>query len=207
MSSTTLIRWSGLATMVGGLLWGAYGVMTFALGLTLENLAAGATGGWAFWGAVLLAAFVLILLGLVGLYARQLEAAGTLGFIGFLVAFAGQALAVGDAWLGGFVMPELVQEAPALAQAMLGFQGPPAYLAALGVTYGAHNLGWILFAIATMRARVLPRGGALLLIVGILLGLPGMVAPVFWQITAVVVGAGLTWLGYALWSSTRQTTE
>jgi len=40
--------------------------------------------------------FFLLLLGLVGLYAHQSEAAGPLGLVGFLAAFLGMMLLSGD---------------------------------------------------------------------------------------------------------------
>jgi len=58
-----------------------------------------------------------------------------------------------------------------------------------------------------MRARVLPRWGAVLLIVAVLLGGAAGVtgAPVFYQISAAVLGVGVLWLGYAVWSGTSET--
>src|SRR5215210_5144576 len=55
---------------------------------------------------------VLILFGLFGLYASQSEAAGTLGLVGFLVAFLGTALAAGASWAQTFIAPLLATEAP-----------------------------------------------------------------------------------------------
>lgn len=206
MSTSRLLRWTGLAAIAGGLLYVVSGVAVIALGLGAANLPdVAGTGGWVFWRTVYLAGYVLILLGLVGLYVRQSEAAGTLGLIGFLLAFIGQALVIPDAWISAFLAPELAKQAPALLEAMLRFETLTPLTVGLGVSWGIQNLGWILFGIATMRARVLPRWGALLLIVGILIGLLGTVAPVVWSITAVVFGLGFFWLGYALWSGTRST--
>jgi hypothetical protein len=64
-----------------------------------------------------LLAGVLLLLGLVGLYARQLEATGTLGLAAFLVAFAGTALILGTWWTNAFVALSLATEAPELLEA------------------------------------------------------------------------------------------
>ncbi|HZD57688.1 MAG TPA: hypothetical protein VE136_13225 [Anaerolineales bacterium] len=62
------------------------------------------------------------------------------------------------------------------------------------------RLGWFLIGLASLQARVLPRGPAVLLVVGavlhfviLLLEIPGY---------SLVFGAALAWMGYALWSET-----
>lgn len=52
----------------------------------------GATGVFFAQQILFLPGAVVLLGGLVGLYAKQSEAAGRLGFVGFLVAFLGAAL-------------------------------------------------------------------------------------------------------------------
>ena len=63
--------------------------------------------------------------------------------------------------------------------------------------------GCIVFGIATIRARVLSRAGAAVFAFGFLASAPisiGLDAP---RLTAVPIGLGLAWLGYALWSKER----
>jgi len=57
---------------------------------------------------------VYLLLGLVGLYARQAAASGTLGLVGFLVALLGTMLLAGAWWWEAFAVPYAVDKAPAL---------------------------------------------------------------------------------------------
>ena len=83
----------------------------------------------------------LLVLGLVGLYAHQSEAAGILGLVSFVVAFLGTVLAQSFA--------------------------PLSLLA---------SLGWALFGVSCVRARVYPRVGAKLLIIGAVL--TGVIRPV-----------------------------
>jgi hypothetical protein len=56
----------------------------------------------------------LLLGGLVGFYARQSEAAGRLGFVGFSSAFFGTILVVGSFYAATLVAPMVAMEAPAL---------------------------------------------------------------------------------------------
>ena len=61
-------------------------------------------------------------------------------------------------------------------------------------------MGFILFGIATMRAGVLTRWGALLLIISAPLFGAGLFVPVFVRtIGAVLYAVGFAWLGYTLW--------
>lgn len=60
---------------------------------------------------------VLILGGLVGLYARQSEAAGRLGLIGFLVAFVRTALLAGLFFVQAFFVPYLAAQFPEVLNA------------------------------------------------------------------------------------------
>ena len=59
-------------------------------------------------------------------------------------------------------------------------------------------LGWLLFGLASLRARVLPRGAAVLLMVEAVLFL----AILFLEFRgySIVVAAALAGMGHALWS-------
>jgi len=128
-------------------------------------------------GLLTLLAVYLLLLGLVGLYARQAAASGTLGLVGFLVAVLGTMLLAGAWWLEAFAVPWAVLKAPALVAATPTGR----LLAGRSVSFGVFALGWVLFGLASLRARVFPRDAALLLIIGGVIGL--------WS--AVVPGAGV----------------
>jgi hypothetical protein len=99
MSSSDLIRWGGLAALVGGVLF----VVAELLGLPTLNVESfsetATTASFAIQQLLFLLGVALVLLGLVGLYARQSEAVGALGLISFLVAFLGTVL------IGGFFGP------------------------------------------------------------------------------------------------------
>ena len=69
-------------------------------------------------------------------------------------------------------------------------------------------LGVILFGIATLRARVLPRQAGILMIIGSPLNMVGavlglLVFEALWSVAilgALALGLGLAWAGYSLWS-------
>ncbi len=98
MSSSNLIRWGGLAAVVAGILSViADLIVLFVLGFG-QNPGVFTSLGLLFRSLVGPVAVALLLLGLVGLYARQSELAGLPGLISFLVAFFGTVLAQSFLW-------------------------------------------------------------------------------------------------------------
>src|SRR3954464_6425368 len=101
MSSSNLLRLSGLAAMLGALLLVIVGLVQLVLNLFFPNpgaLSEGAMIALYVRSAFGLFGYALLALGLVGLYARQSEATGTFGIISFLATFLGMALPVGLGW-------------------------------------------------------------------------------------------------------------
>lgn len=140
-------------------------------------------------GLTLLAG-LLLLVGLAGLYVRQLEDGGLLGMVGFLVAFCGTVMAVGAFWANAFVAPSLAQEELRLLDA-----APPRALAAgFTLSYGSVALGWLLFGLATLRTGLYPRSASVLLMIG---------AALTWlplPLSGVPFSVAVAWMGYALFS-------
>lgn len=185
MSSSGLIRWAGLVALASA----GLSVMGDVLRLfvDVESAASATTIPYAlvFWFYLL--GSMLLLLGLVGLYISQAEAAGVLGLVGFLTAFLGTAFLVGALWFELFITPALAVEAPGLAEAELGIAG-------FILVFLLSALGWVLFGVATLRARVYPRWAAVLLIVG------GLVAFVPVPLSGVVFSAAVAWMGFILFT-------
>ena len=200
MSPSALIRASGLATVVGGTLFALFPL------LHPEHDAAGYTS--AMWVPAHMApnvGAILVLFGLVGLLARQLERAGMFGVIAFVVAFVGTASFVMGAMIEAFIIPFMELQTPGTEEG----PPPPGVGEAFMVITTLFSLGYLLLGLATYRARVLPRSVGGLLIVGTLANmvLPklGAVAPSLdplWVVGFVLFGAAVAWLGYSLWSQT-----
>jgi hypothetical protein len=192
MSSSDLIRWGGLAALVGGVLL----VVGDLLGLTLggDFAEAAASGTFVVQQLLFLFGTVLVLFGLFGLYTSQSEAAGVLGLIGFLLAFLGTALLAGFSWTQAFVVPYIANESPALLETEpLGSV----------LSFLAFAVGWLVFGIATLRAGVYPRVAAIVLIIGAVLPFIGFILPA----SAFVFGIAVAWLGFVLFTGTGTSTE
>lgn len=174
---TNLIRWSGLAAALAGALLLIFDVLELLLFgiVNLGETAATATYASTIGGFLL--ATLLLALGLVGLYASQAKAAGLLGLSGFLAAFIGTSLLAGFFWALEFV-------APIVAQSL--------------VSITLFSLGWLLFGVGTLRARVYPRWAALLLVVGAVL----FVLPL--PVSSLIFDVAVIWLGFTLFAGRAQ---
>ena len=152
-------------------------------------------------------------LGLAGLYARQVEKAGWLGLIGFLL-FSGWMTLVGFfSFIEAAVMPHLASQFPPFVTGFLGMlNGIPSEvnLGVLPTMWNISNpmliLGSLLFAIATFRARILPRWAAGLLALGTLMIPVGALLPTELQAKIIMIpmGLGIIWMGYALLTERRE---
>ena len=147
--------------------------------------------------------WLLVLLGLPGLYAAQRGGMGRLGLAGFLTAFTGTYL-IAVTGNFGFLAPVLAKESPAVLDSLSQYQpvGAVNGLAAI-----AFMVGNVLFGTAMVRTPTIPRLAGLLVAVGgplhlLGFGLAQLVAPALWPIAilgALSLGAGLAWPGYRLW--------
>lgn len=169
---------SGVVSVIGDLL---------RLFVDVESARSATTIAYTSVFSMYLLGAALLLLGLVGLYVSQSEETGVLGLVGFLAAFLGTVLLAGTLWFELFITPALAVEDAGLAEAELGLAG--FILAFLLVV-----LGWLLFAVATLRARVYPRWPAVLLIVGVVLSF----LPV--PLSGVVFSVAVAWMGFILFT-------
>jgi hypothetical protein len=201
MSIANLVRWSGLMSVLAGVLY-ALGALLHPVG---EDAAAFASSRWVPAHLVYLVAVILMQFGLVGLYARQAEKVGWLGLAGFVLAFIGTAFVGTIMYIVARVIHFIANEAPALFDQV----ATPLTDAVLALALG-YVLGYSLLGAATMRAGVLPRWSGLMLIIGAASFFISE-APLFDRALAhgivtfgdVTFGLGLAWMGYALWSERR----
>jgi hypothetical protein len=198
MSSSNLIRWSGLGGVVGGVLLAAFELLESTLFSGQPESVSAVTSSWIIIQVGYLVAFLLLTLALVGLYALQVEQAGSLGLTAFLVALTGIVLMAGSQWGAAFLGPWIAEAAPELIDA------EPAGITIFGYILSMLlvALGFLLFGLASLRTKVLPRGAAMLLMAGavLLIVLEMLELPII----TVVLDAALIWMGYALWKGAGQ---
>jgi hypothetical protein len=198
MPTSRLLRWSGGALAAGGaltLLINAVLTPLLAAHAPFAEIAASPLFVWR-QGASALAA-VCLLFGAVGLHLRQAARAGRFGALAFALAFLGGALLFAMEWGEVFVVHPLAVAAPQALPALEPAHGPGLYDIGAMIAFSAFALGWILLAIATLRAGVLPRAAAWLVIAGLLAApLLGAALHVWGAVAGdAILGAGWFWLG------------
>jgi drug/metabolite transporter (DMT)-like permease len=186
--SISLVRWCGLAAMLGGVLW-VIGTLIHASkprGCIAEECALRPMReSGVLDGTLMLLSLLLFAAGAVGLVilARHLERFGKLGNAGVVIGALGAAL---------LVISGLIQA--------LFFGGDfplMPYFVIPGVL--ALILGFVLLGIAILAAGVLPKWAALLLIVGALAML-GFNEQTALALMAIPLGVAWAAVGYVLWS-------
>jgi hypothetical protein len=164
--SSNLVRWGGLAAMLGGVMWVVLGLSAVVGYLQAipgrEDV------------VLFIVALLLTATGLVGLHSLQKGSYGLLGRTGFYIALAAVAARI----LGAVVFL-----AGSSALEWISFPGT------LGML-----VGFVLYGFATLQARVLPRWYGLALIVSMPVSLPlAVYGTVLFGLFLVVLGYVL-WL-------------
>jgi hypothetical protein len=206
MNTRNLIRWAGVSAMVAGIFYVVIGMFH-----PLETLSTVTTTQWAIVHALAAAMSFFGLLGITGIYARQVKEAGWLGLAGYVLLSLWLVLLVPFTFAEVLILPRLATEAPAFVERFLGmFNGHPGAmnLGAIKTLWDldgfVYMIGGLLFGIATIRAGILSRWAAGLLAVGTVLAPVATLLPEEHKaLVAVPVGLALAWLGYALWSERR----
>jgi hypothetical protein len=207
LTTSKLTRAAGVSAALAGLLY-----ITVQFIHPAETVASVSTPAWAVVAFMTVAIGVFGLIGVTGVYLRQVRETGLLGIIGFLLFGTFLLTAAAFSFVEALVLPAIVADAPDVVADILAiFSGAPAdgSLGALeGLStfaFGVYLLGGLLFGIAIFRARVLSRWAGILLAAGALSTLLVPLLPhAVGRFAAVPVGLALTWLGYTLWADRRK---
>lgn len=202
LTTSTITRAAGVAAVLAGLLF-----IIIQPIHPPEELATVPGTAWAIVGYMTLGFAILGLVGVTGIYLRQVEQAGLLGLIGYVLLGGFFLLATAFVFAETFILPPLASRAPEFVDSFLGiFSGSPGeidlgVLGAMGtVSFGLYMPGGVLFGIALFRARVLPQWAAVTLV---LAALSTLLVPVLphsvGRYAAVPFGVALVWLGSSLW--------
>ncbi len=209
VTTSTLTRAAGLAAVAGGLLF-------IAVQIKHPHLDAGftTTTEYAVRETMKIAMAVLSLIGITGIYLRQVRQTGVLGLVGYLVLGVGYLTLLSVQVIAVVVLPALAATQPGYVNDVLAVatNGTPVrdvgrfqLLSWIGASY---IVGGTVFGIALFRARVLARWAAALLSVGAVATLATPLLPVLTQrLFAIPVSVALIGLGYSLWREQRATSS
>jgi hypothetical protein len=107
---------------------------------------------WSVNSIVQILAFAMLVVALVATYDVQAREAGVLGLIAVGAAILGTVFMAGDWWYEAFAVPRMAEVDPSVmvdfAQGRLLFGGL--------LSFALFGIGWLLYGIASVRARVFP---------------------------------------------------
>jgi hypothetical protein len=146
---------------------------------------AAGTARFAIANAVTLGVLLALSLALVGFYLRGERRLSATGHAGFVVALLGTVMAAGGAWDSLFAVPYVADKAPAMLDDPTG----GSLLAGFVISYLVFVIGWVLFASASLRARLAPRGASIVLIAGAVFAI--LPAPTAIRLLPLAIGAAL----------------
>jgi len=206
----SLFRCAGLFSILAGILY-----ISIQFFHPADNLSSVSTSLWVIVAFLTIIMSIFQLIGILGIYIRQMEETKWLGLIGFLTFSLFWLISMTFSFIEAFVLPLLIEDAPMFVNGILGiFEGTKSD-ADLGIfpilapfAGGLYMFGGLLFGIATFRARVFPRMAGILLAFSSVVTLAAAVIPhPFDRILAIPMGIAVIWLGYALLASQQEKDE
>jgi hypothetical protein len=206
VTTTKLTRAAGLSAVVGGLLF-----IAVQINHPLLNAAFTTTTEYAVRETMKILMAVFSLIGITGIYLRQVRQTGVLGLIGYLLFGAGYLAIMSVQIVGVFVLPTFAATQPGyvndvLAVATGGTPGGDIGALAAFIRIGGFTFltGGVVFGIALFRANILPRWAAALLVAGTLVTFAMPLLPQINQrLFAIPTSVAVLSLGYSLWREQR----
>jgi hypothetical protein len=166
MSEILPSRFAGPIALAGGGTFAAIDLVLLAYRDDADRIGMLADPVFRTFNAAYFFAFVGLLISLIAVHGRQSRQAGGFGRFAFCAAVLGTMTMAGDMWFDGFVSPWLAEVTP---QVFTAEKGVILQIGAL-CSYLFFALGWVLYGIAAVRARVFPVTISLALVVGGVLG-------------------------------------
>jgi hypothetical protein len=209
ITATTLTRLAAGAAVSAGLIF--IGVQ---VGHPHSDVTSVATTEWAVRNSFKVLMAALALVGITGMYLRQVKEAGVLGLLGYLLFSAGYLAIMSIAFVSAYVLPAIAETDPGYVNDVLaaGTNGSATgdiglMQSALTVSGIGYLAGGLVFGVALYRARVLARWASALLAVASILTVTLAVLPdAFYRFLAYPNAIAMIGLGYSLWCTTRTET-
>ena len=208
ITGTTLTRAAAFAAMYAGL---AYVAVQFIH--PADEIASLSTQPWVNVHILSFTEAVLALVGITGIYLRQVRQFGILGLVSYVMLGFFFVLQASFNFAEAFIAPLIAVSAPQLATDFAGLFGRYAAVTDLGALAALPKVGAILyvggallFGISIIRARVLSRGAGILMIVAaVITPVAGALLPhALERMAAVPMGLAIACLGYSLWADLRK---
>ena len=200
ITTTKLTRAAGLSAVVAGLLFTAVQIKHPHLDVAFVT-----TTEWTIRQSMKVLMSALSLVGITGMYLRQVRQTGVLGLLGYVVFSAGYLVMLSIEVVGLCVLPSLAHSAPGYVSDVLAVATGGTATGDIGLMQPLSLLsGIVIFGIALFRAGILARWASALLAVGTAATMAIPLLPqVNQRLFAVPTGVALVGLGYSLWREQR----
>ena len=205
ITTRTLTKAAAIAAVAGGLLFIAVQIKHPVLNASFTT-----TTEYAVRETAKIVMAVCSLIGITGIYLRQVQKIGVLGLIGYAALAVGYLTILSVQVIGVFVLPDLADVRPGYVDDVLAVAtsgtpvGDVSRMQTLSRVGAAYIVGGVVFGIALFRAGVLARWAAVLMSVGAVATVATFQLPELTQrLFAIPAGVALIGLGYSLWRDQR----
>jgi hypothetical protein len=211
MTGPQLLRFSGLAVMVGAAL-SLLQVLVSSLAYSRNDPTAYVNDpGYTATNLLGIVAVLLVIVGLPGVYASRADRAGVLGLIALVsIGITGLMFPFFFGLVSVMIFPWLADKAPSVVSG--SNSGPPSVFVFFIIGTLIQLVGTALLAILFLRGRLLPRwvgfifaASAIMAVVGFFLSGPNgpsnAVINLLSNLSPLLMLAGLTYMGYQTWSA------
>jgi len=143
--------------------------------------------------------FVLVLVGILGIFFKQFNELTELGMFAFLITIVGVVLYNAGMYYETFIWPILAVSDPNLVTLSTGpIYSNPIFFMMQILSGSIFSIGFIIFGYSTYKTNTFSKWAILLLVTGVFLFIPGFFPYIVRTVGIVVYTVGLIWVGYML---------
>ena len=143
--------------------------------------------------------FVLVLVGILGIFFKQFNELTELGMFAFLITIVGVVLYNAGMYYETFIWPILAVSDPNLVTLSTGpIYSNPIFFMMQILSGSIFSIGFIIFGYSTYKTNTFSKWAILLLVIGVFLFIPGFFPYIVRTVGIVVYAVGLIWVGYIL---------
>jgi len=143
--------------------------------------------------------FVLVLVGILGIFFKQFNELTLLGMFGFLITVVGLVLYNAGMYYETFIWPILAVSDPNLVTLSTGpIYSNPVFFMMQILSGSIYAIGFLIFGISTYKTKSFSKWAILLLVIGVVLFIPGFFPYAVRTVGIIAYAIGLIWVGYML---------
>lgn len=143
--------------------------------------------------------FVLVLVGILGIFFKQFNELTELGMFAFLITVVGQVLYNAGMYYETFIWPILAVSDPNLITLSTGpIYSNPIFFMMQILSGSIFSIGFLIFGYSTYKTNTFSKWAILLLVIGVVLFIPGFFPYLVRTLGIIVYAIGLIWVGFML---------